>query len=301
MGWFLSSNKKKRAKPKRRANLTEHKPWDPKRTLLGLKVLGVFALAVALVIGWRYGERYLLNYANENRPVKRITADVVELVDAPNWMSEGIREQVRDSAAAPIEPDPLDGRSLKAAAEALRKDAWVRDVKQIARRSNGQILVYATYRRPVAVIEARDGYHLVDAQGVCLPGVYGAHEIDGLGLVTVMGVNTPPPAQAGNVWPGDEVQAGLALLQLLAKESYMDKIRSLDVSQRDERGRIRLVLHTEEGTVRWGLPPGEEHAIEPSAQTKLGWLRQLAQSDASLSTGGEIIDIYGPVPGSRQP
>jgi len=301
MGWFLSSNKKKRAKPKRRANLTEHKPWDPKRTLLGLKVLGVFALAVALVIGWRYGERHLLDYANQHRPVQRVTADLVELVDAPAWMSEGIREQVREAAAAPIDPDPLDGRSLKAAVHALRQDAWVRDVTQIARRSNGQILVYANYRRPVAVIQARDGYHLVDAQGICLPGVYGSHEIDALGLVTVLGVNTPPPAQAGDVWPGDEVHAGLTLLKLLAKEPYIDKIRSFDVSQRDERGRIRLVLHTQDGTVRWGLPPGEEHAIEPSAQTKLRWLRQLAQSDASLSTAGEIIDIYGPVPGSRQP
>ena len=64
---------------------------------------------------------------------------------------------------------------------------------------------------------------------------------------------------------------------------------------------VRLVLHTADGTVRWGLPPGQEHAIEPNAQVKLGWLRQLAQRDAGLSTGGQIIDIYGPAPGTRQP
>lgn len=301
MGWFLSKKKKKRAKPRRGASLVEHKPWDPRRTLLGLKALGIFALAVALVIGWRYGERYLLNYAKERQGTQRVTADLIELVDAPNWMSEGIREQVRESAAVQIEPDPLDGRSLRLCAEALRRDPWVRDVIQVARRSNGRVLVSARYRKPVAVIEARDGYHLVDAQGICLPGVYGAHEVEGLGLVMMMGVATPPPATAGAVWPGEEVQAGLALIGLLVAEPYMDKIRAFDVSQRDERGRLRLVLHTEDGSVRWGLPPGQEHAIEPSAQVKLGWLRQLAQNDASLSTGGEIIDIYGPVPGTRQP
>lgn len=302
MGWFLSSKKKKkRAKPRRSGSLLEPKAWDPQRTLAGLKALGLFALAIGLVIGWRYGERYLLDYANRHRPVTRVTADVIELIDAPAWMSEGIREQVRESAAEHIAPDPMDGRSLRLAAEALRDDPWVREVIQVARRSNGQVLVSAAYRRPVAIIQADDGYHLIDAQGVCLPGVYRAHEVNGLGLVMVRGVPTPPPARAGKVWPGEEVQAGLSLLRLIANEPYRDKVHAFDVSERDERGRLRLVMHTADRVFRWGLPPGEEHAIEPSAEIKLGLLRKLAQNDAGLGTAGQIIDIYGPVPGSRQP
>jgi hypothetical protein len=299
MGWFLSS-KKKKSKPRRKASLTEQKAWDPKRTLAGLKALGVFALAVALVIGWRYGERYLLDYAKQRQDAP-ITAEMVELVDAPAWMSEGIRDQVRQTASERIDPDPLDGKSLRRAAEALEHDPWVREVIQVSRRTGGRVLVSARYRQPVAVIQGKDGYHLVDAQGVCMPGLYAMHEVERLGLVMVLGVSTPPPAKAGEVWPGEEVSAGLSLIRLLSAEPYMDKIRSFDVSQRDERGRLRLVLHTEDGTVRWGLPPGEEHAIEPDAQVKLGWLRQLAQRDNALSSGGQIIDIYGPVPGQRQP
>ncbi len=300
MGWFLSNKKKKRSKPRRKASLIEQTAWDPKRTLAGLKALGVFALAVALVIGWRYGERYLLDYAKQRQDTP-ITAEMIELVDAPVWMSEGIKDQVRQTASAQIDPDPMDGRSLREAADVLRQDPWVREVIQVSRRTGGRILVSARYRQPVAVIEGMDGYHLVDDQGVCLPGLYQANEVKGLGLVMVLGVSTPPPANAGEVWPGEEVSAGLSLIRLLAAEPYMDKIRSFDVGQRDERGRLRLVLHTEDGTVRWGLPPGEEHAIEPDAQVKLGWLRQLAQRDATLSSGGRIIDIYGPVPGQRQP
>jgi hypothetical protein len=300
MGWFLGS-KKKRGKPRRRAGLVEHKPWDPKRTLAGLKALGVFALAVGLVIGWRYSERYLLEYARQ-RQAAPVTADQVELVDAPAWMNQDIREQVRSVAAAHIDPDPMDGKSLRRAAEALRDDPWVREVIQVARRSGGRVLVSARYRMPVAVIQGRDGYHLVDIQGVCLPGLYTLPQVDRLGLVLVTGVSSAPPANAGEVWPGEDVRAGLALVRLLADEPYVDKIRSFDVGQRDERGRLRLVLHTADGTVRWGLPPGQEHAIEPDAQVKLGWLRQLAQRDGALSTGGQIIDIYGPaVPGVRQP
>ena len=181
MGWFLSS-KKKRAKPRRRASLAEHKPWDPKRTLTGLKALGVFALAVGLVIGWRYSERYLLDYARE-RQTTEVTPEMIELVDAPQWMSEAIREQVRRTASAQIQADPMDGKSLRHTAEVLRDDPWVRDVIQVARRSGGRVLVSAIYRQPVAMIESADGYHLVDGQGVCLPGVYLSDQVQGMGLV----------------------------------------------------------------------------------------------------------------------
>ncbi len=299
MGWFLSS-KKKKSKSRKRTSLMEREAWDPKRTLAALKLLGVFALAVALVIGWRYSERYLLDYAKQHQS-EPVTVKQIELVDAPAWMSEGIKDQIKQTAATHVSPDPMDGRSLRQTAEALKQDPWVRDVNQVTRRSGGQVLVSARYRQPVAVIESKDGYHLVDAKGVCLPGLYQGFEVQQLNLVTIVGVETPPPAKAGEVWPGEQVNAGLALLRLLGNEPYMDKIRSFDVGQRDERGRLRLVLHTQDGTVRWGLPPGQENAIEPDARVKIGWLRQLAQRDASLSSGGQIIDIYGPVPGQMQP
>ncbi len=300
MGWFLTK-KEKRAKPRRRASLVDPKPWDPRRTLAGLKVLGVFALAVALVIGWRYADRALLDYARNHRQLP-VTADRIELVDAPAWMSEDIRQQVRLAAARQIDPDPMDGRSLRNCAEALAAEPWVRQVHQVSRRSGGRVVVSAAYRQPVAVVQSRDGYHLVDDQGVCLPGLYLAHQVDRLGLALLTGVASAPPARAGEVWPGDDVQAGLSLVRLLTAEPYMSKIRSFDVSHRDERGRLRLVLHTDDGTVRWGLPPGQEHAIEPDAQVKLGWLRQLAHSGPAPGERGQIIDIYGPaVPGIRQP
>lgn len=299
MGWFLTSNKKKKSRSRKRTTLREREAWDPKRTLAGLKLLGVFALAVALVIGWRYGERYLLEYAKQRQP-EPITASDIELIDAPAWMSEGIKDQIRQTAATRIQPDPMDGRSLRDAAEVLREDPWVKDVIQVTRRSNGQVLVSARFRQPVAVIEGKDGYHLVDIQGVCLPGLYQGYEVQRLGLVTILGVTSPPPANSGDVWPGEEVNAGLSLLRLLAGEPYMDKIRSFDVSQRDARGRLRLVLHTQDGTIQWGLPPGEENAIEPDAEHKLTWLRQLAQRDFVLGNAGNIIDISGPVPGQQQ-
>jgi len=300
MGWFLTK-KKKRAKPRRRAGVDEGRPWDPKRTLTGLKVLGVFALAIGLVIGWQYAQDYLLTYVQRHHQVP-MTADSIELVDAPGWMSEDIREQVRRTVVKYIDPDPMDGQSLRHAAQALRGNPWVKRVDQVARRWGGRVLVEAEYRRPVAVVAGKDGYHLIDDQGVCLPGLYKQNQAKQLGLVQLTGVSSAPPAQVGEVWPGEDVQAGLALIRLLANEPYLDKVLAFDVSDRDSRGRLRLVLHTNDGTVRWGLPPGQEHSIEPNAQVKLGWLRQLAQRDGSLSTGGQIIDIYGPaVPGVRQP
>ena len=300
MGWFLTK-KKKTTKSRRKSGSAKDTGWDPKRTLAGLKAIGVFALGIGLVIGWRYSQNFLLDYTKQKHGVA-LSAESISLVDAPSWMNDDIREQIGETAAQHIAPDPMDGLSLRHAAEALRQNPWVESVTQVERRWGGRVLVTAEYRQPVAVVQSHDGYHLIDQQGVCLPGLYHAGQAKSLGLVQLVGVSSPPPATPGEVWPGDDVQAGLALIQLLANEPYLNKVRAFDVSQRDALGRLRLVLHTDEGTVRWGLPPGEEHSIEPDAQVKLTWLRQLAQSDPTLSTDGQIIDIYGPaVPGIRQP
>ncbi len=297
MGWFLS-NKKKKPKSRRKASLTEQKAWDPQRTLAGLKVLGGFALAITLIIGWRYGERYLLNYTKDKHQGP-VTIEMVELVDAPAWMSEGIRDQVRQTVSTQVNPDPMDGSSLRDAAKALKEDPWVHDVIQIARRNDGRVLVSAQYRQPVAIVESSDGYHLVDAEGVCLPGVYQGYEVNRLGFMMIQGVTSPPPASAGKIWPGEDVQVSLSLLRLLSEEPYVSNIKACDVSQRDERGRLRLFLHTTNGIIDWGLPPGQENAIEPDAKTKLDSLRDLVEGRTALSNGGTIYDISGPVPGER--
>ena len=153
----------------------------------------------------------------------------------------------------------------------------------------------------MAVIEARDGYHLVSPDGVRLPGLYRAEQLRLLNVPAIVGVNSAPP-QTGRVWPGSDVQAGLALVRHLAGEPWTSQIEAIDVGRRDSRNRLRLVIHTDDGQVRWGLPPGQAQPVEPSARTKLQWLRRVAQRhDGQIDAGGKVVHLYGATVQVSQP
>ncbi len=294
MGWFLkpqATSKRKRGSNKRGKTGKGRYDWDPQRTMVGVKLLAGVAVVVGAVLGWRYGERALLDYAASAHG-GAVTAEHVELADAPVWMGRGVQEQVRLTAASRISPDPMNGRSLRIAVMALEQDPWVERVRQVRRQADGRVLVEADYRRPVALVATRDGYRLTDAAGVVLPGLYLQHQVARVGLPVISGVSERTPA-AGEAWLSEDVYAGLALVQTLAGEPYADQILRYDVSHRDARGRVRLVLYTQDGMVRWGLPPGMEQAIEPDADVKRSWLRHVAQTRGAIDAGGKVVDVYG--------
>ena len=300
MGWFLSrkskSGKGKRGGNKRGGARQTRFEWDPERTKLAVKWSAGVLAVVGLVAGWHYGKQALVDYVSASRAAK-VSPEDVTLVEAPSWVSQATRHRLRRRVAERISPDPMDGQSLRRAAAALHEDPLVRR-GQVRRVGGGQVQVTAAYRQPVAVIEARDGYHLVGPEGTRLsPTPYYAHQVSALGLPVIVrgrsGVRSAPPP-AGRRWQGEPVQAALSLVRLLREERYFDQIQQVNVSRRDERGRLRLVLHTDDGRIRWGFPPGRERAIEPAAEVKLGRLRQLAQAyHGNIDAGGQTIEIFG--------
>ncbi len=285
MTWLLS-------KPKGRRRT--HKPqwqWERRHTMLALKVLGSVALAVAVVWAWDRGERALESYVSRHHAVHS-GAQRVLLADGPDWMGQSIREQLQHLAADRAAVNPLAGHHLVDAAAGLERIAWVRCVRQVRRTGDGHLVVEADYRRPVAVVAGRDGYHLVDATCLRLPGLYLEHTAQRLGLPVIVGAANAA-AEVGRVWPGEDLAAGVRLATLLAGEPYMDQVQAIDVMGRDPMGRVRLALRTLNGTVRWGLPPGEEHPIEPSAAVKkLLLARVAAEHDGLIDAGGHVVDIY---------
>ena len=66
------------------------------------------------------------------------------------------------------------------------------------------------------------------------------------------------------------------------------------MSERDSQNRIRLVLKTRTGMVRWGLPPGQEQPIESDASVKKQWLATVCKTyRGQVDAGGKIVDVYG--------
>lgn len=301
MGWFLSLSHAKAASTRKKKPVSGRgagpEPWNPHRTILALWILGAGLLGLGLIMGWRYGERALLAYAAQ-RPGQGVRTADIDLVGVPGWMSETVQEGLRHRVAGCIAADPLDGRSLRVAAGTLADDPWVQDVRQVRRLGTGRVMVEAVYREPVALVRGASGFHLVDEVGVVLPGLYLEHQIGAIGLPVLGGVASEP-GQVGRVWPGRDIQAGLALIRLVQHESYAGQVRRYDVGRRDGRGRVKLVMHTDGGLVVWGLPPGDEYGIEPTSAEKLAALRQIAsasQYGGRIDAGGQVVAVSGPRP-----
>ena len=299
MGWFLSTRKNNKKTTRSRKKSTTSRQWNPQRTLKGFKFLGITAALVGIVVGWHYSQRFLTTYA-ATKHATTITAQHVDLADAPPWMGKMLRDDLRHLIAGQIDHNPLDTHNLERAAFVLGDSPWVSHVDRIQRTGHDQVKVYAQYRQPVATVQGTDGYHLVDDQGVRLPGLYLKHQLPQLGLPLVEGVSLQP-ARIGEVWPGEDLQAGLSLVNVLATQPYRDQVRTIDVAKRDTRGRILLVMHTQTGMVRWGLPPGQEQSIEPAAAIKAKWLGDVDRQRGAIDAGGKIVDVYGPAIFVHQP
>ncbi|MEM9881617.1 MAG: hypothetical protein AAF800_01715 [Planctomycetota bacterium] len=260
--------------------------WDPRRTLAGLKLLGWVVLVGGVALGWALGERSLSRYVTGTRGAAVTPASVL-LVDAPAWLDGGIGPQIKRQVAHALTADPLDGGGLRDAAATLSDGnacPWVAEVRQVRRRPGGVVEVTADYRTPTAMVRDRgnpDAGHVVDAKGVWLDGPVDRAASPFAHLPLITGVHADPPAGGyGLPWPGSDVTAALDLERLLRTEVYADQVTAYDVSHRDLRGRLWLVLYTDGPAIVWGLPPGAERSVEPEAPVKLAALRDWAYRHA---------------------
>lgn len=293
MGWFLNGDKKKTAARSRRTKALGRSPWDPVKTLAALQMFGALGLILAVAVSWKQLEAILTAYARENQTVPAELPERVALVNPPSWMNQTLQQQLTQLAAGHVTSDPMDHTSLQRLLDAMAASPWVEHVERVQRTNTGQIQVTADYRQPTALVETSEGYGLIDRKGVRLPGIYPRHAVSRLNLPVITGV-AAKPRQEGELWPGDDLQAGLALVKMLADQPYASQIQAYDVRDRDPRGRIRLTLKTRTGLIRWGLPPGQEQPVEPDASIKKQWLAKVAQSYRGLvDAGGKVVDVYG--------
>jgi len=295
MSWFLKKRQKKNRRTATRRDQA-HQPWDPQRTLNGLKLVGVITAIIALATGWRYSEKSLARYVAADHTWN---ADVT-LVNVPFWMNQTTRDELCHLVGAAVGVDPLDHAGLHHTVRVLQSNPWIDRVYRIERLDQNKIRVSAKYRQPIALIESHNGYHLVSEHAIRLPGLYLKHQLNDLKLPLIVGV-AAAAQRYGQIWPGNDLKAGLSLLTWLSDQPYLNQIRSIDVSGRDDRGRIHLVIRTDHGMVRWGLPPNIEQVVEPDAATKKRWLTDVYLQRGAIDAGGRIVDVYGAAVFVHQP
>lgn len=316
MSWLQRSNKKS----KRSRKTAKHfhwrwfaQNWDSKHTLRALRLIAVVAAVGGLTWGGGSVRRHLADYAVDQQG-GAVSAEVV-LVDAPLWLElssgpDGLHQGLQRVVAEHISDNPMAGSDLQAAADVLQRCAWVKEVHRIRRLPGNRIEVYAQYREPVAAVEApglqqgEKAYYLVDREGVrLLAESYRRDEIRAQGFALIQGVRTSPGA-VGEPWPGRasqspdgdgaaaQVEAALAVIDMLRSRPYLEQIEAVDAGRFDAKGRVRLMLLAQNGgEVEWGLPPGRESALEPSAERKLAYLDAVYQSQRAIAAPDKRVMI----------
>lgn len=290
MAWFLSKNKSKKSGRKKASSLS-----TPKRGRKLLLITGVLVVIVAsLAAGWYFGEQSLQDYVKATRPTAATQENVV-IKNQPTWMHPRVAKDLRALTAGQLSADPFDNQSLSKAAGVLGQVPWVKEVRQVRRLADGRVEVDAVFREPFAVIEARDGFHLVDVEGFRLPGLYARENVPSPPLPLILGINSAPPGEAGRLWQGYDVRSAMTLVRLLEAQPFAKQIRAYNASKRDAADRVRLELLTKDGKIEWGYPPGEEMAVEVKPQVKIERLLYIASRDRQgrIDGGGKHLDITG--------
>jgi len=205
----------------------------------------------------------------------------LQLAELPEW---AIKEGWTPRLASIVTVDPsdawLDERLTERLAERFRRSGWVKDVRWVRKYADGTVRVSCEFRRPIGMVQTREGFIPVDIEGYRLPEVY-----DRLspGWIMITGVVSAPPPP-GSRWDDGDVRAGVRLTAMLFEQPWASRITAIDVSNyhgRRDPARHHIVLATQQGTrIRWGSAPGEE-IEEPTAAEKIRNIEQQLRMDSA--------------------
>ena len=247
-------------------------------------------LAAALVIAaGAYGMGRLDDHVDarlsEAYPLPSLT-----FVDVPEPLVGTADEELRQSLMPFLDRPWMDDQLCREMAQTAGTSGWVRRVKAVRRLSDGRFEIRCAYRVPFAMVQKNDQFILVDHEGVRLPGSY---RYDPAWLL-VQGVGYEPPG-VGEPWQGDDIKAGLSLVNLIREEAFARQVTAVLVDNFGGRldprqTHIELATDKAGGRIRWGSPPGRELEENPALR-KLEILRRVYHETGRVDGGHAVIDV----------
>lgn len=292
---------------------------------------GVFhAVAAMLLVG---GMAWLIGHLKSTiaRPLDAAseTPNIV-FTHRPAWMTDLVLHELAESFRPDETPSVFDRDALVRVNRRLKSNAWigkVREVRRVYGESAGDIIeIDCDFRAPLALVRDGDAYWFVDAKGVKLPEKFSEKELPLLiyakgkvNLRVIEGVRNAAPRLAGQLWPGDDLAAGLGLAEKLNGQPFADDVIRINVA--NYAGRIdareahlvlgtRLRLRDREGheagpftEVRWGRPWNASDAfIEVKPERKLEAMRLAVEKYGRVDALQPWIDLrFDTVKGPSQP
>lgn len=208
------------------------------------------------------------------------------------WMPQQVRDDlvatVRDALGE--DRSPFQHDNLRRAAAALERTGWL-EAQATARRRTGDIIeISGTWRVPAAVVRLGDTDYMVDWNARRLPLNYPADlrdpanfrtDLANQSLRRIIGAPGPLPRTRDGKpdyqtpWPGEPVEAALALLQEIRAEPYYAQVAAIDVSQFRARSGMLIIITDRGTTIEWGHRPDIYRDEPVSPEEKLLRLRRL--------------------------
>jgi len=255
---------------------------------LGWRVLkGTLVALVTAVLGC--GALFGIDSLRENvrvAPGYQMRAESLRLTSGPKWMTPAIRAELDMTLLDPTFParfSLLDEDVCRRIAAAYQRCLWVDRVERIVKHDprvdpgRPPLEVQLRFRRPLAFVQGREGFALVDDQGIRLPGLYGEARLADVRFIVVTGVLTNPPGP-GQPWPDPSLAAALKVADAVEPRREAFALATVDVSnfagRRDPRD-TEIALFTVSGTrIKWGKAPSSQADMlrEKSAAAKVAYL-----------------------------
>lgn len=217
------------------------------------------------------------------------------LEDTPTWLPEQLREEIQHLARRHLDASesPFSTQTLRRVGQAMERSGWFDSRPLVRREHGGRIVVSGTWRIPAAVVRTQGRDYLVSWDGKPMPVVY---DEGSSRLTPIVGASASPPAEGSVIdysrsWPGDDVQAGLELLNLIRTRPWISQVSAVDVSS-FAADRTLSLLTTGGGRINWGGRPSKPRLGEASTTAKLATMDRLQKGYGSIDAGGRTIDIF---------
>jgi hypothetical protein len=235
-----------------------------------------------------------------------MTSESLRLVKYPRWMTPAILAELDVSLLDPSFPQRfslLDADVCAKIAAAYEKCPWIEKVERIVKHdprvnpNRPPLEVTLRFRRPLAFVQDRDGFILMDSRGLRLPGVYSEPRLGAEKFLVVTGVSASPP-EPGQVWNEPAVQAALKVADAVEDRREAYKLVTIDLSnfghRRDTRDTEIAIWTAADTRIKWGRAPSADAVIlqEKTPDEKVAYLDYVyktlkGQVDGQLS----YIDI----------
>ena len=259
-----------------------------------LTVLAVACVVIAIGTSFYFAQKYV-------RTVKPVETGPVELVNAPEWINQELKEKILLAAGG--KTFKLDEDVAYLVAQKLASIAWLDEVQ--VQTTDKSVRVKAKFRKPIALVKSALHKFYVDAEQVVLDFV----PMSNLPIVEIKGLSSITTPPLGKVWHRDDLTAAIKILVRLDqmdkdKSATLNKpllyeIGSIDVSNfngRKSTWNPHIVLYTTDNTeIIWGAEIGKwQQHLESTDEEKLAKLYGYYKEYGTLLGGAKYINLRDP-------